>query len=97
MIAAGWFFLASELFADIFEGWLLGNNGAARDSCQPKRLNSISYRQDHITRVNFIEGISAADVREKTYALYAMGLNGSGPDSGTSTRHLWPTYLWRYQ
>ena len=76
LIANGWFYLATELFADLFEDWMKDNIEAGWDNCEPSNLNLDSHRQDHITQVDLLEGISAAEVREKTYALIAMGLKG---------------------
>jgi len=79
LIAAGWFYLATELFADLFEDWMLNKTDLGWDDCDPKKMNRASYRQNHLTQVELLESVSAADVREKTYALFTMGLKG--PDA----------------
>ena len=54
---------------NIEEGW---------DCCDPTNMNIVSHGQDHITRIDLLEGIGAVDVREKTYALFSLGLKGPG-------------------
>lgn len=83
-IASGWIYLASELFADLFNEWMQDKTGVDSISCDPHILNISSYRQDHITRIDFLKGTGAADIREKTYALFTMGMKG--PDTPTELR-----------
>ena len=78
LIAAGWFYLATEIFADLFEDWMRDKTEQGWDDCYPKKMNIGSHRQDHITQVEFLKGANATDVREKTYALFAMGLKRLG-------------------
>lgn len=77
-IASGWIYLASELFADLFNEWMQDKTDADSISCAPHILNVCGYRQDYVTRIDFLKGVSRADVRVKTYALFGMGLKGPG-------------------
>ncbi|MDP8257102.1 MAG: hypothetical protein P9M14_15250 [Candidatus Alcyoniella australis] len=69
LIANGWFHLATELFADLFEDWMQDKPDAGWGHCDPVKMNINSHRQDHITQIELLEDVSAADVREKTNAL----------------------------
>ena len=84
LIAAGWFHLATELFADLFENWIQGKTELGWDDCDPENMNHASYRQDYITQFDLLEEVSAAEIREKTCALFAMGLKG--PDAPPELR-----------
>jgi len=59
-----WRSFASELFADLFDDWMRGDKKPEEDCRDPQHQ-----------RTDLLDGITSSDVREKTYALFEMGLN----------------------
>ena len=72
--AVEWHLVMSELFAQLFEDWIRGSDLAA--SCDPKSLNSHGLTDAQFLKFEFQNGVNSSVVREKTYSLFNLGLEG---------------------
>lgn len=72
MLANEWHAVMVELFADLFDDWMRGS--VTVDHGEPAQLNRQMEAQ--ILKVEFLPGVTAAIVREKTYAQFETGLRG---------------------
>jgi hypothetical protein len=69
-----WWHVSSELFADLFEDWMRGENKVGWDQCEPKSLNMSEAPGDPFVRTRLMPGVRAQDVRSETYRLFAAGI-----------------------
>lgn len=72
ILANEWHAVMAEVFADLFDDWMRGS--VTVDHCEPAQLNRRMDAQ--ILKVEFLPGVTAAIVREKTYAQFETGLRG---------------------
>ncbi len=72
VLANEWYAIMVELFAELFDDWMRGS--VTVDYCEPAQLNRRMEAQT--LKVEFLHGVTAAVVREKTYATFEMGLTG---------------------
>jgi hypothetical protein len=77
--ATDWYRLSSELFADLFEDWMRGDNKIDLDCCDPALLNSETALPVRYSRLAFAPGVCSDDIRTATYALFAAGLQRPPP------------------
>ena len=90
--AAQWLYFSSELFVHLFEDWI--RDRKTEETCNPRMLNSYAHIEHPLIIVEFLNGVNTCEVRDKTFALFDLGLKGPDhipevrPDlfgSGTST------------
>ena len=72
MLASEWHAIMVELFANLFDDWMRGYQTV--EWCDPGNLDQRMDAQ--ILKVEFLPGVTAAVVREKTYTRFETGLRG---------------------
>jgi hypothetical protein len=69
-----WCLTASELFAELFETWMRGEDRMPLDVCDPRLLACRGDSLEPRREVEFLPGADSARVRRETFRLFEAGL-----------------------
>ncbi len=71
-----WHRFASELFADLFDEWMRGDQKSTLDCCHDDLWTRFPELNTRFIRIDLLKDGGFSEVREQTYALFAKGMKG---------------------